>query len=84
MGKKAKIGVLAAAAVLAVVVALKMTRDALLPPSRVYVPPSWQGLTPQEREKRLDDEERKRRLMGRGPSRRLPEDPTPPAPPPRR
>ena len=35
------------------------------------------GLTPEQREKRLDEEERRRRMTGRGASRRLPEDPPP-------
>ena len=70
---------LLATAVAALVgVAAKTTCDAVAPSTRVYVPPSWQNLTPEQREKRLDDEERRRRLMGRGPARRLPEDPAPP------
>ena len=83
--KKTKVGLLVAAVVALVIVAAKMTYDTISPPSKVYTPPSWQNLTPQEREKRLDDEERRRRMMGRGPARRLPEDPAPhPAPPPSR
>ena len=82
MGKKTKVGLLTAAVVAAVVVAAKVSYDAISPPSKVYVPPSWQNLTPQEREKRLDDEERRRRMMGRGATRRLPEDVAPPGPAP--
>ena len=75
MNKRTKVIALAVAAVAAVVVAAKVTYDAVAPPSRVYVPQSWQGLTPEQRERRLDEEERRRRAAGRGPSRRLPEDP---------
>lgn len=64
--------------VVAVLVALALTfvlRTALEEP-KVYSPPEWRDLTPQQREQKLDDEERKRRASGRGPSRRrLPEDP---------
>jgi hypothetical protein len=43
---------------------------------RVFSPPEWQNLTPEQRELKLDEEELKRRASGRGPSRRrLPEDP---------
>ena len=83
--KKTKLGLLAAAVAGLAAVAAKMSYDTLVPPSKVYTPPSWQNLSPQEREKRLDNEERKRRMMGRGALRRLPEDPPPqPAPSPSR
>ena len=78
--KKAKIGLLVAAVTALAAVAVKLTYDTVAPPSKVYTPPSWQNLTPQEREKRLDEEERKRRRMGRGALRRLPEDSAPQTP----
>jgi hypothetical protein len=63
--------------VVAVLVALALTltiRSAIDEP-KVFSPPEWQNLTPEQREQKLDDEERKRRASGRGPSRRqLPED----------
>ena len=82
VSKRTKVALVGAAAAAAVVVAIKMTQEAVFPPSKVYVPPSWQTLTPQEREKRLDQEERKRRLTGRGPARQLPEDRPPSLDPP--
>jgi hypothetical protein len=82
--KRVKVGLLAAAVAALVALAAYMSYDALSPASKEYVPPAWQNLTPQEREKRLDDEERKRRRMGRGALRPLPEDSAPrPAPLPR-
>ena len=78
MTKRTKLTLLAVAVAAMVVVAAKTTYDAVAPASRVYVPPSWEGLTPEQRERRLDDEERRRRMSGRGPARRLPED-RPPA-----
>ena len=85
MQKRTKVGLLVAAVVALVAIAAKMSYHTLSPPSKVYAPPSWQNLTPQEREKRLDNEERKRRMMGRGALRHLPEDPAPqPARPPSR
>jgi hypothetical protein len=65
--------VVAALIALAVKVSVDASRDG---GGRVYTPPEWEKLTDEQREKKLDDEERKRRALGRGPSgRRLPEDP---------
>ena len=62
-----------------VAIAIKVSVDAARDGGgRVYSPPEWEKLSHDQREKKLDDEERKRRRLGRGPSgRRLPEDPPP-------
>ncbi len=58
-----------------VVLALTLTLRTALDEPKVFSPPEWQNLTSEQREQKLDDEERKRRASGRGPSRRrLPED----------
>ena len=74
MSKRAKLWVLLPAVAALLVVAAKVTFDAVQPPSRVYTPPAWQDLSAEEREKKLDEEERRRRRAGRGVSRPLPED----------
>jgi hypothetical protein len=66
---------LGAIVALLLALALTLTLRTAMDEPRVYSPPQWQNLTPQEREQKLDDEERKRRASGRGPGRRpLPED----------
>ena len=60
---------------LSAVLAMTLTLRTVVDEPKVYSPPEWQKLTPEQCEQKLDDEERKRRASGRGPSRRrLPED----------
>ena len=46
--------------------------------NEVHMSPAWKSLTPEDREKKFDDEERRRRASGRGAMRKLPEDSTTP------
>jgi len=56
---------------LAVAVSLRTAMDE----PKVMIGPGWENLTPEQREQKYDDAERKRRASGRGPGRRqLPED----------
>jgi hypothetical protein len=72
-----KVAGLAVVVAVLVALAVKFSVDAARDQGgRVYRPPEWEKLSEEEREKKLDDEERTRRARGRGPSgRRLPEDP---------
>ena len=66
---------LGGAAVVLVVLALIFTIRSAMDEPKVTSGTEWQNLTPEQREQKFDDEERKRRAAGRGPSgRQLPED----------
>ena len=76
MNRKTKLALLAVGVALAAGLALKGVIDAVRPGgNQVITPEAWQDLTPQERERKMDEAERKRRAMGRPPLRQLPEDP---------
>jgi hypothetical protein len=71
-----KLALAGAAAAALVALATTVTIRTISDEPAVYSPPEWRNLTDEQREQKLDEEERKRRASGRGPSRRrLPEDP---------
>ena len=75
MKKKQKVRVLLLIVVPLVALAVFTSVRTLWPTSDDIVGDNWKDLTDEEREKRLDEVERKRRALGRGSSGRvLPED----------
>ena len=75
MSEQTKKWLLGSVAVVLVAVAVAFTVRTAIDEPKVMVGPGWENLTPEQREQKYDDAERKRRAAGRGPGRRqLPED----------
>jgi len=75
MTERQKKWILGVVVAVLVALALTVTLRTVVDKPKVFSSPEWQNLTPEQSEQKLDDAERRRRAMGRGPSRRrLPED----------
>ena len=72
---RTKVTLAAAVVVPLVALAVYMTSGTLSGQPTVSAGTGWRDLTPEQRELKFDDEERKRRASGRPAMRRLPEDP---------